>query len=223
MRCHGQHTGNTRGSVSAVRNIVVARRGVNMSLYGRPRFVPRIYHRNYQIGSSLYTDAITDLNVRRGRPVYCSSATSSFGYSYPDRFNVFRDDMRLHDGIYNKTTSRLARDRLKHRGDVHDTLLGWHSPNNMPLHSVRGYDPTEVPFHRRMFPIEPIRLHSQHAAHGRFMENRRLRFMHELWESEHDEERRHRIRSLYNKSGAPPPIPHHRLFTRPPAVYQLFY
>lgn len=41
------------------------------------------------------------------------------------RFNVFRDDMRLHDDIYNKTTSSLVRDRLRHRGDYHNTLLGW--------------------------------------------------------------------------------------------------
>ena len=55
------------------------------AMYGRPRFLPRIYNRNYLIGSSLYTDAITDLNIRRGRPAYCSSSTSSYGYSYPDR------------------------------------------------------------------------------------------------------------------------------------------
>ncbi|XP_018496695.1 uncharacterized protein LOC100901653 [Galendromus occidentalis] len=192
-------------------------------MYGRPRFLPRIYHRNYLIGSALYTDAITDLNIRRGRPAYCSSSTSSYGYSYPDRFNVFRDDMRLHDDIYSKTSSRLVRDRLRHKSDVHDRLVGWHSPNYMPLHSVRGYHLNDVPFSRRMYPIEPVKLHSQHAAHGKFMENRRLRFMHELWQHERDEEGRHRIRSFYNKSGAPPQIPHHRLFTRPPAVYQLFY
>ncbi|XP_022687747.1 uncharacterized protein LOC111259785 isoform X2 [Varroa jacobsoni] len=145
--------------------------------YSRPRFVPRTYHRNYLIGSSLYTDAIIDLNVRRGRPMYYSSSTlPTSPYTYSDRFNASRRGIRLHDDdVYQKTTSRLAtRDKLRHHEDMHKAFTGWHSPSYMPLYSIQGYDPARVPFQRRMYLIEPIQLHSQHAAHGRFMENRRV-------------------------------------------------
>jgi len=87
----------------------------------RRRFLPRVYDRNFEIGNTLYTDAITDLNIRRGKAPFSSS--NAITTTSLDRFNVFRDDMRLHDSVYARHASAEMVERMRVKRHFHQRML----------------------------------------------------------------------------------------------------
>lgn len=68
-----------------------------------------------------------------------------------------------------------------------------------------------------MPPMEQLNTHSNHAAHLKMMETRRLLDVHDAWEATKDEERRMRARKLFRplEVAAIPEMPYHRAYRKP--------
>lgn len=139
-------------------------------------------------------------------------------YSSPgsamDRVRAVRDDTYICERVSEMDYGLTNKMRLA--VDEHDR----HVQRIVPRSDTTRYETLDQAFCRRFWPAEAIQCHSRHEAHGKFMEERRLQNMHDLWELEKDEERRLRTRKLFRPEvNAIPEVPFHPLYKRPQSIY----
>lgn len=139
-------------------------------------------------------------------------------YSSPgsaiDRVRAVRDDQciceRVTETDYNLTY------KMRAAQDEHEKT----TQRIVPKSDTTRYEALDQAFCRRFWPAEAIQCRSRHEAHKKFMEERRLQSMHDLWELEKDEERRVRTRKLFRPEiAAVPEVPLHPLYRRPLGIY----
>lgn len=143
-------------------------------------------------------------------------------YSSPgsamDRVRAVRDDTyiceRVSDLDYGLTT------KMKVAQNEHERMM----QRVVPKSDTTRYETMDQGFCRKYWPAEAIQCHSRHEAHNKFMEQRRLQNMHDLWELQKDEERRLRTRKLFRPEvTAIPEVPDHPLYRRPIGMYSLYW
>jgi len=203
----------------------------------RRRFLPRVYDRNFEIGNTLYTDAITDLNIRRGKAPFSSS--NAITTTSLDRFNVFRDDMRLHDSVYARHASAEMVERMRVKRHFHQRMLRMYLLFDFPVRYSSYYEVLGTPFIPRIFPRIPFELQFPFAMSPiRITETRsRVRDFYDRWEEDRAEERKARQLRRLRAIGLPfsttyfqrtiipqrrhfvPKFPQSWFFQRPPAVF----
>ncbi|OQR74918.1 hypothetical protein BIW11_08763 [Tropilaelaps mercedesae] len=174
-------------------------------------FVPRVYQRNVAIEESVVGPRIADINRRQGIVHPVSSLV--------EEKEMARGELHQYERLGKQISQHRLREQMEARAREHDHIIR----NALNAADFQRIQLLNGAFCRRfMPPTNAIGSRSNHAAHLRMMETRRLLDVHDAWEATKDEERRMRARKLFRplEITAIPEIPYHRAY-RKPTLYDL--
>ncbi|OQR74058.1 hypothetical protein BIW11_09341 [Tropilaelaps mercedesae] len=143
----------------------------------------RTYRLNYEIGHSLYSKQIADLNARIG-----STSTSLCSPHWSAR-----DDMYIHESIYGKRSRDLLRNDWRHTAHFHDRIV----TDAMPTEDFSKYWKLDGTYWRRLWPSTDSFGRTHAGETVRWVEQARTREKHLEWQRQRERERRDKLRDIY--------------------------